>query len=222
MAYKLPQKKAGRDRPAKKDEKVILKELFSTDDALFTRTTLELYGKQTQIEYRYVDLIWGKGLHQMLRFVLVKYNGTQSILVSTCLELSPEAFIRLYSSRFRIKQCFRELKQQISGFGYHFWTQAMPKFSHFRKKSLPDPLNDISSDKLRSAINAIVRAVEGFVMFSCIAMGLLQILSLQYSDALDLQNFRYLRTRSSCIASEGITMCFFAEVSFALWPRHLI
>ncbi len=64
----------------------------------------------------------------------LKYGNTQRILVSTCLELTPEAIIRLYSCRFRIKGCFRELKQQIGGFGYHFWTRAMPKLNHCRKK----------------------------------------------------------------------------------------
>ncbi len=49
----------------------------------------------------------------MLRFVLLKYGDTQSILVSTCLDLTPETIIRLYSYRFRIEGCFRELKQQI-------------------------------------------------------------------------------------------------------------
>ncbi len=158
----------------------------------------------------------------MLRFVLVKYENTHSILVSTCLDLTPEAIIRLYSYRFRIEGCFRELKKQLGAFGYHFWTRAMPKLSHFSKKGTPDPLNTICEDPLRRAIQASVRAVEEFVMFSCIAMGLLQMLSLRYSDSRDLPNFRYLRTHSSCVASEGTTMCFYAGIFFVLWPCALI
>ncbi len=221
VAFKLPERKAGRGRPPRKGEKVILKDLFSADCSRFTRTTLNLYGKQTQVAYLCVDLLWGEKLYQTLRFVLVKYGDTQSILVSTCLDLTPETIIRLYSYRFRIEGCFRELKQQIGGFGYHFWTRAMPKLNHFRKKGEPDTLGEISNDKLRAAVKATVRAVEGFVMFSCIAMGLLQMVSLWYSAPLNLPDFRYLRTRSSCVASEGTTMCFLRRNIFrfvALFP----
>ncbi len=214
VAYQLPERKAGRGRPPKKGEKVILKDLFCVDRSQFITTTLDLYGEQKQVEYLCVDLLWGQKLYQMLRFVLVKYKNTHSILVSTCLDLTPEAIIRLYSYRFRIESCFRELKQQIGGFGYHFWTRAMPKLSHFSKKGTPDPLDKICDDKLRTAVQATVRAVEGFVMFSCIAMGLLQMLSLLYSNSLDLPNFRYLRTHSSCAASEGTTMCFLRRYLF--------
>lgn len=214
VAFKLPERKSGRGRPSKKGEKLVIKDLFSADNAQFTKTVLDLYGKQTQVEYLCVDLLWGQKLYQMLRFVLVKYGNTQSILVSTCLGLTPEAIIRLYSCRFRIEGCFRELKQQIGGFGYHFWTRAMPKLNHFRKKGSPDPLDKIFNDKLRAAVQATVRAVEGFVMFSCIAMGLLQMIALQHSDTLELQSFRYLRTQSNCVASEGTTMCFLRRYFF--------
>ncbi len=186
-AFKLSVRKAGQGGPPKKGEKVILRDLFSEDGARFMKAELKLYGKQTQVEYLYVDLLWVQKLYQMLRFVLVKYEVTQSLLVSTCLDLAPETIIRLYSYRFRIEGCFRELKQQIG---------------------------KIRDDKLRTAIQATVRAVEEFVMFSCVAMGLLQMLSLQFSDSLNLPDFRYLRTHSSCVASEATTMCFLRKNLF--------
>jgi len=130
------------------------------------------------------------------------------ILVSTCLVLEPEAIIRLYSFRFRIEGCFRELKQQIGGLSYHSWTRAMPKLNHFSKKGAADPLDKIDDDKLRTAVRPTVWAVEGLVMFSCISMGLLQMLSLRFSDSLNPPDFRYLRTHSSLVASEGSTICF--------------
>jgi len=76
----------------------------------------------------------GQKLYQMLRFVLVKYGNTQGIHVSTSLDLSLEAIIRLYSCRFRIEGCFRGFKQQLGGFCYHFWTRAMPKLNHYGKQ----------------------------------------------------------------------------------------
>jgi len=225
VAFKQPERKSGRGRPAKKGDKVVLKDLFSADSAPFTKTVLELYGKQTQVEYLCIDLLWGQKLYQMLRFVLVKYGNTQSILVSTCLSLTPETIIRLYSCRFRIEGCFRELKQQIGGFGYHFWTRAMPKLNHFPKKESSGPLDKIDDPKLRTAVLATVRALEGFVMFSCIAMGLIQMFALQYSGTPEFQSFRYLRTLSCPVASEGTTMCFLRKYFFrfmALSPDSTI
>jgi len=130
VAWEPPVRKAGRGRPPKKGEKVILRELFSSESSRFTKAELKLYGKRQQVEYLCVNLLWVQKLYQQLRFVLVKYGDTQSILVRTCLDLEPEAIIYLYSCRFRIEGCFREFKQQIGGFCYHFWTRAMQKLNH--------------------------------------------------------------------------------------------
>ncbi len=59
-AFKLPVRKAGRGGPPQKGEKVILRDLFSEDGSRFTKAELELYGKQTRVEYLYVDLLWGQ------------------------------------------------------------------------------------------------------------------------------------------------------------------
>ncbi len=75
-----------------------------------------LYGKKEKLRYYSIDLLWGQKLHQELRFVLVEYNGTQSILAGTSLKLAPLSMIRLYSFRFRIECTFRELKQQTGAF----------------------------------------------------------------------------------------------------------
>jgi len=81
-------------------------------------------------------------------------------------------------------------------------------------------LDKIDDPKLRAAVQATVRAVEGFVMFSCI-----QIIALQYSGILKLQCFRYLRIQSSPVASEGTTTCFLHRYYFrfmALYPDSTI
>ncbi len=120
VPYGEPERKNGRGRPAKKGEKVLLRNLFTDSNTMFQKATLNLYGKPTEVQYHCADLLWGQGLYQKLRFVLVKYGKSESIPVSTCLDLAPDKIICLYSYRFRIEGCFREMKQHIGGFCYHF------------------------------------------------------------------------------------------------------
>ena len=119
-------RKPGRGRSPKKGTAVHLKDLFLTQKENFREVEIELYGKKESVRYYCIDLLWGQKLYQELRFVLVEMNGTQSILASTSLALEPQSIIRLYSYRFRIECTFRELKQQVGAFCYHFWSKHMP------------------------------------------------------------------------------------------------
>ena len=91
-----------RGRNQKKGEKVKLTKLFDTRSEQFESQTLVLYGKTYNVRYLCMDLLWGQGLYQKLRFVLVEYDGKQSILASTDLALLPLDIIELYSYRFRV------------------------------------------------------------------------------------------------------------------------
>lgn len=99
--------KSGRGRPAKKGKAVHLKELFHSHKEKFLETELELYGKKEKIRYYSTDLLWGQKLYQELRFVLVEYNGVQSILAGTSLSIEPVAMIRLYSYRFPAREQYK-------------------------------------------------------------------------------------------------------------------
>ena len=106
--------------------------------------------------------------------MLVEMDGVQGILASTSLALEPLSIIRLYSYRFRIECTFRELKQQIGAFCYHFWSKYMPKLNYYQKKGEPTPMEQVEGERPRRKVLEAVRAIEMHMALSCIAMGILQ------------------------------------------------
>ena len=99
------------------------------------------------------------------------------ILMCSDLCMHPEKIILAYSYRFKIEVSFKMLKQVIGGFCYHFWTTAMPKLSRFKTS---DDLSDITEKKDKEKIISTMRAIEVFTFLSCMAMGILTTISLQF------------------------------------------
>ncbi len=167
---------------------------------------MELYGKKEHVRYYNIDLLWGQKLYQELRFVLAEINGSRTILASTSLTLEPVSIIRLYSCRFRIECTFRELKQQVGAFCYHFWTKHMPRLNHYQKKDEPSPLEQVKTESSRKKVLETVRAIEMHMMLSCIAMGILQILSIRFMGKVRPDQLRYQRIPSRGRISEAAVM----------------
>lgn len=146
--------------------------LFQEYVGEFMPMTIRLYGKKQDIRYYDTVLLWGQGFYQKLRFVLVEYGNTKSILVSTDLTVSPLSIIHLYSYRARIENSFRTLKQDMGGFAYHFWTKAMGRLNHFKKKHDPDPLEGVLGEHDRQRILDTIRATEMYALMSNISIGI--------------------------------------------------
>ena len=217
VAYQEPVLEPGkRGRKPKKGAKVILAELFQEKEESFSEVGMELYGKTKTISFYYTDLLWGKKLYQKLRFVLIKWeDNSKGILVSTDTTLDPCTIISLYCCRFKIEFTFRTLNQHLGGFAYHFWTKAIDKLQRFRKKSDPDPLDRAQSDHDKKRVMLTVRATEMYAVISNIALGILQILSVDSVLTKQLFPLRYQRTAPRNRPSEDSIMCFLRSHIFA-------
>lgn len=220
VAYEPPVQKGGRGRPRKKGARLKLKDLFSSQAPLFENVTLSLYDKEETVSYLCRDLLWGQGLYQELRFVLVVMGERQSILVSTDSSLSPETIIQLYARRFTTETTFRALKQTMGAFSYHFWSRSMPKLNRYRKKNEPQAVEQVMKTSERKRILQTIKAVEGYMMCSCIAMGMLQMLALRFSTKTSKRYFRYLRTSSKEVVSEATMMAYLRQSIFHWFARN--
>lgn len=221
-AYRLPLPKENgkKGRPRKKGEAIKLISLFHDPDIEFRKARVTAYGEKKDVEYYCIDLLWGLKHYQKLRFVLVRWDGITSILVTTDLTLPATTVIELYAWRAKIESMFREMKQQLGAFGYHFWTKAMPRLNHYARREAPDPLSHVTDPRQRKQILDCIRAMEAFVTCSSIAMGIVQLISMKEYGRGSIRIIRYLRTPSKMKPSEGTVMYFFRRNLFSMLLQH--
>ncbi len=192
-----------RGRPRKKGDAVKLITLFETNESDFEHGNAEMYGIREPVDYLCLDLLWGAKLYKKLRFVLVKSSRGKCILASSDLELDPISIIEAYALRFKIECTFREFKQQMGGFCYHFWSKAVPRLKRYRKAGEPSELSQVEDQKEKKAVSDTIEAVERFVLFACISMGIVQLMAQNPVIADKAKKSRYLRTYSECHVSEA-------------------
>lgn len=179
-----------------------------------------MYGREKKVRFLSRTYLWGQKLYQPLRFVLIEYEKTQAILVYTDLSMCAEDIITAYAHRFKIEAMFREMKQCFGGFCYHFWLKAVPKLNRYRKKTDANPLELVKDEREHTKILKTLKAMEGYVLFSSIAMGITQILCLKYEGIIQVSDFRYLRTPSRQMMSEASIMEYLRRNLFCFMARQ--
>ena len=192
-----------RGAPRKKRATIKLADLFITEADKFKQANVTLYGKDTYIKYLAKDLLWGKGLYRMMRFVIVQYGDKRAIIASTDTSISPINIVVLYAKRFSIECTFKSMKYDVAAFSNRFWSKSMPKLKRYEKFGMPDRTEKIKDKHARKSIRKSLDAPEGYVFCGVVAVGLLQMLSLRNVHLNEIKNTRYLRTPSRTSESEA-------------------
>ncbi len=96
----------------------------------------------------------------------------------------------------------------------------MPKLKKYTRKGGPHPLEAVEDSKLRRSIVHTIKAMEGFVQLSVIAMGILQMASLKFSGSIRA-GIRYMRTPSKESVSEATLMVYFRQHIFRIMAGKL-
>jgi hypothetical protein len=167
VGYTEPSRsKKGKGRPRDYGEKVVLWDLFNFQKSFHT-VTLMLYGGETLVRYLRVDLIQ-RPTKRRVRFVLTVIGGKKFILLCSDRGVEAREMIGLYAKRFKIEGMFGEMKNQMGGFGYHFWT------GYLNKREPGEAAERVSERSARGKkVAAVKKAIEAYICFMCVAYTIL-------------------------------------------------
>lgn len=213
VAYTVPEppKVKKRGRPRKYGDKIVLYDCFK-DMSKFTQTTMVLYGKTTKVQYLCFDLIW-MPVKRVVRFVCVETNSGRCVLMSSDISLDPKDIIMIYALRFKIETSFKEQKNDMGCFAYHFWTTALPKRKKWKQVDLPTDI------QLQKRIAKAKQATNTFVCLNTIATGILTIMAFSHSREIWRFYPGWVRTLRSTIPTIAATKLTFSHVFHSFLPR---
>jgi len=205
----------GRGRPRRWGDSIKLESLFALV-ADFPQTSLWLYGQRTTVRYQCFQFCWDSS-ELPVQFVLTQFpNGRRLILLSTDLALTGPEIIAAYGLRFKIEVTFRQLIHLLGGFTYRFWLKSLSSLPTWPSNLV---LSDYSQD-LQAQILAKVETFERFVTLNTLALGLLQVLSLELPQTIWAHFPRWFRTLPSHgFPSERITLLSLQHQVQAFFPQ---
>ncbi len=190
VAYYPPTKDINkRGRLKTYGNKVKLFSLFNPENMKFISATAPNDPKVI-IQYCALELLW-KPLGGLAKFVFTKHpEKGNSIVMTTDLTMEPLEAIMGYSFRFKIEVMFKQAIYQIGSFMYHFWIKVMVPTKRFGKEKILQFAPKSFKDKVKEK----QKAYNLFIQLGFIAQGLMQYLSVHYTQ-LVWNNFEsWLRT----------------------------
>ncbi len=165
---------------------------------LFSQEKCKIYGKTEKILITYLDLLW-KPTGGLIRFVLAVTSRGPIVLMCNDLNQDPIIAIKLYCLRPRIEVMFDMLKNVIGVFRYRFWSMKMPR--HSRKPLKNKYLKQTPSCSIEK-VKKCWEGYERFVISGAIALGILELIALKFTQLVWDQFDVFIRTKSRDIPSE--------------------
>jgi len=162
-----------RGRPRLYGKKIVLRSLFSDEQAM-EKAASPVYGENNvTLQYRVCDLLW-RPVGRLVRFVVVIHpTRGRCLLMSTDTSLSAIDIIRLYGLRFKIEHGFKQAVRVVGTFSYHFWMKDMKPL---RRRNGNQFLHRETED-YREAVKRKLNAYHLFIHAGVVSQGLLQYLS---------------------------------------------
>jgi hypothetical protein len=183
VAYELPALERGRrGRPRKYGERTELQSLFDNPADMQTAIS-PVYGEEQgkhriDIRYRVRDLLW-KPAGVVVRFVAVCHPIRGNIiLMSTDVCMGALQIIQLYGMRFKIEYAFKQAIRTLGAFAYHFWMKAMKPV----KRGSGNQHTHYETPEYRAAVARKMRAYHVFIQAGIICQGMLQYMSVTYTE----------------------------------------
>lgn len=209
IAYLIPQASPSPTpgRPRKYGDRVKLYDVFETDQDQFVEASCQVYDRVETVSWLALNLMW-KPLKAPVRFVFALTSRGPIVLMSNDLTIEPLLALSLYCARVRVETMFAMLKGLLGVFAYRFWSWYVPR--HSRKPKKNATLKVPQSQHL-DAVQRTWRACESFVMLGCIALGLLQLVALQFDQSIWSAFTGYLRTRRRSLPSERTVKAVLAQ-----------
>ena len=189
-----------RGRPAVYGEKITVATIFHTHVDQFTEIEACVYGKKETVRAFAINLLW-RPTGKMIRFILCETSHGKIILMASDLEMVPANAIEAYCRRTKIECLFDTAKNDFGCMDYHFWTKYLVPVSRRPGKNTPSDAKRTESPK---HVNAAALACHRHVMFSMMAIGMLQVVTDRHPGEISKAAACWLRTQSSAIPSEAI------------------
>ena len=181
--------KHGPGRPRQWGSKIKLNTLFAPIESCL-KTSVRLYGETVTVHYQEFQFHWDDP-NELVLFVLTQLpGGKRIILLSSDINLTGAEVIEAYGWRFKIEVTFRTLVHLLDGFAYQFWLKLMDPASRWPETFEMAHYHWAERIKIRQKVEAF----ERFVNLNAIALGLLQILSLEHPECIWTHFPRWFRT----------------------------
>ena len=156
----------------------------------------------------------------LIRFVLAITSRGPLVLMCSDLNQEPINAVELYCLRPRIEVMFDMLKNLLGIFSYRFWSLKMLR--HSRKPKRNKYLKPVHDDHV-STVKRCWDGCERFVMLGAIALGILQLVAIKYTQHGWEQFDGFLRTRSRDLPSERTVKYVMARLiinNFLISPKN--